>query len=89
MRSAVAKLCPVTAGAKGGASVSIGVSPQRATSAELRSRLHEVIPGLSRVAVLAYAMNPGSAEYVRQAEAAALALGIQAARRDRSQPQRL
>jgi putative tryptophan/tyrosine transport system substrate-binding protein len=39
--------------------------------------LHEIIPGLSRVALLAYANNPGTTEYVRQAEAAALALGVQ------------
>jgi putative ABC transport system substrate-binding protein len=39
--------------------------------------LHEIIPGLLRVALLCYAMNPGSAEYIRQAELAAPALGLQ------------
>jgi len=39
--------------------------------------LHEIIPGLSRVALLSYAMNPGSAEYIRQAKLAAPALGLQ------------
>jgi putative ABC transport system substrate-binding protein len=39
--------------------------------------LREVIPGLSRVALLSHAMNPGNAEYIRQAELAAPALGIQ------------
>jgi putative ABC transport system substrate-binding protein len=39
--------------------------------------LHEIIPGLSRVGLLSYAMNPGSAEYIRQAELAAPALGLQ------------
>ena len=39
--------------------------------------LTEVVPGLSRVAVLCHAMNPGNAEYIRQAELAAPALGLQ------------
>jgi putative ABC transport system substrate-binding protein len=39
--------------------------------------LREVVPGLSRVAVLSHAMNPGNAEYIRQAELAAPALGLQ------------
>jgi putative ABC transport system substrate-binding protein len=39
--------------------------------------LREVVPGLSRVAVLSQAKNPGNAEYIRQAELAAQALGIQ------------
>jgi putative ABC transport system substrate-binding protein len=39
--------------------------------------LREVVPGRSRVAVLCHAMNPGNAEYIRQAELAAPALGLQ------------
>jgi putative tryptophan/tyrosine transport system substrate-binding protein len=39
--------------------------------------LREVVPGLSRVAVLSQAKNPGNAEYTRQAELAAQALRIQ------------
>ena len=39
--------------------------------------LKEVVPGLSRVAVLSDAMNPGNAEYMRQAEFAAPALSVQ------------
>jgi putative ABC transport system substrate-binding protein len=38
--------------------------------------LKELVPGLSRVAVLAHAMNPGNVEYLRQAELAASALGL-------------
>jgi putative tryptophan/tyrosine transport system substrate-binding protein len=33
--------------------------------------LKGIIPGLSRVAVLCFALNPGNAEYLRQAEVAA------------------
>jgi putative tryptophan/tyrosine transport system substrate-binding protein len=39
--------------------------------------LREVVPGLSRVAVLSQAMNPGNAEYIGQAQLAAPALGLQ------------
>src|SRR5260370_20041696 len=39
--------------------------------------LHEIIPGLSRVALLSYAMHPGSAAYIRQSNLAAPALGLQ------------
>ena len=39
--------------------------------------LKELVPGLSRVAVLAHAMNPGNMEYLRQARLAAPALGLQ------------
>jgi putative ABC transport system substrate-binding protein len=39
--------------------------------------LKEIIPGLSRVAVLCFALNPGNAEYLRQAEVAAAALKLQ------------
>ena len=39
--------------------------------------LREAVPKLSRVAVLSHAMNPGNAQYLRQAELAARALGIQ------------
>jgi len=39
--------------------------------------LREIVPGLSRVAVLSQSINPGNAEYVRQAELAARALGLQ------------
>jgi putative ABC transport system substrate-binding protein len=38
--------------------------------------MREVVPGLARVAVLSHAMNPGNAEYIRQAELAAPALGL-------------
>jgi putative ABC transport system substrate-binding protein len=38
--------------------------------------LKELVPGLSRVAVMAHAMNPGNVEYLRQAEHAAPALGL-------------
>ncbi len=38
--------------------------------------LKEVLPALSRVAVLGQAKNPGNAEYIRQAELAAPALGL-------------
>jgi putative ABC transport system substrate-binding protein len=38
--------------------------------------LKELVPGLSRVAVMAHAMNPGNVEYLRQAELAAPALGL-------------
>jgi putative ABC transport system substrate-binding protein len=38
--------------------------------------LREVVPGLSRVAILAYVGNPGNAGYVRQAELAAAPLGV-------------
>ena len=39
--------------------------------------LREAVPKLSRVAVLSHAMNPGNAQYLRQVELAARALGIQ------------
>jgi len=39
--------------------------------------LREAVPRLSRVAVLSHATNPGNAEYIRQAELAARALGVQ------------
>ena len=39
--------------------------------------LREVVPGLSRVAVLAQEINPGNAEYIRQAELGGRALGLQ------------
>jgi putative tryptophan/tyrosine transport system substrate-binding protein len=38
--------------------------------------LKELVPGLSRVAVLAHALNPGNVEYLRQADLAAPALGL-------------
>jgi putative ABC transport system substrate-binding protein len=39
--------------------------------------LKEIIPGLSRVAVLSQGANPGNNEYIGQAELAAPALGLQ------------
>jgi len=39
--------------------------------------LREAVHKLSRVAVLSHATNPGNAEYIRQAELAARALGVQ------------
>jgi len=39
--------------------------------------LREAVPRLSRVAVLSQATNPGTAQYVRQGELAAQALGLQ------------
>src|SRR6516225_9090144 len=39
--------------------------------------LKEIVPGLSRVAVLCHTLNPGNTEYLRQAEVAARALGLQ------------
>jgi putative ABC transport system substrate-binding protein len=39
--------------------------------------LSEVIPGLTRVAVLSHALNPGNAEYIGQAELGARVLGLQ------------
>ena len=39
--------------------------------------LREVVPGLSRVAVLSQAMNPGNTEYIGQAQLAAPVLGLQ------------
>jgi putative ABC transport system substrate-binding protein len=39
--------------------------------------LKEAVPRLSRVAVLSHAANPGNAEYIRQGELAAQALGLQ------------
>lgn len=42
--------------------------------------LREAVHKLSRVAVLSHATNPGNAEYIRQAEFAARALGIQVQR---------
>ena len=39
--------------------------------------LKEIAPGFSRVAVLCHALNPGNTEYLRQAEVAAQALGLQ------------
>jgi len=39
--------------------------------------LKEAVPGLSRVAVLAQKINPGNAEYIRQAELGGRALGLQ------------
>jgi putative ABC transport system substrate-binding protein len=39
--------------------------------------LREAVHKLSRVAVLSHATNPGNAEYIRQAERAARALGVQ------------
>jgi putative ABC transport system substrate-binding protein len=39
--------------------------------------LREVVPGLSRAAVLAQKINPGNAEYIRQAELGGQALGLQ------------
>ena len=39
--------------------------------------LREAVPKLSRVAVMSHATNPGNAEYIRQAELAARALGVQ------------
>jgi putative tryptophan/tyrosine transport system substrate-binding protein len=38
--------------------------------------LKELLPNLSRVALISYAMNPGNVEYIRQAELAAPALGL-------------
>jgi putative tryptophan/tyrosine transport system substrate-binding protein len=38
--------------------------------------LREVVPKLSRIAVFSQATNPGNAEYIRQAEVAARALGV-------------
>jgi putative ABC transport system substrate-binding protein len=38
--------------------------------------LRETVPRLSRVAVLSQQTNPGNAEYIRQAELAARALGV-------------
>ena len=38
--------------------------------------LREAIPGLSRVAILCHATNPGNAEWLRQAELGASALGL-------------
>jgi putative tryptophan/tyrosine transport system substrate-binding protein len=38
--------------------------------------LREVVPGLSRVAILSHAMNPGNADYIKQTELAAPALGL-------------
>jgi putative tryptophan/tyrosine transport system substrate-binding protein len=38
--------------------------------------LREMVPRLSRVAVLGQAVNPGNAEYMRQADAAARAIGV-------------
>jgi putative ABC transport system substrate-binding protein len=50
-------------------------------SAELMGKrlelLRDIVPGLSRVAVLSQTANPGNAEYLRQAELAAPALGLQ------------
>ena len=49
-------------------------------SAELMGKrlelLRDIVPGLSRVAVLSQTANPGNAEYLRQAELAAAALGL-------------
>jgi putative tryptophan/tyrosine transport system substrate-binding protein len=39
--------------------------------------LREIVPGLSRVAVLSQAVKPGNAEYIGQAELAARVLGLQ------------
>jgi putative tryptophan/tyrosine transport system substrate-binding protein len=39
--------------------------------------LREVVPGISRVAVLSHATNPGNVEYIKHAELAAPALGLQ------------
>jgi putative ABC transport system substrate-binding protein len=39
--------------------------------------LGEAVPKLSRVAVLSHATNPGNAEYIKKAEVAARALGVQ------------
>jgi putative tryptophan/tyrosine transport system substrate-binding protein len=39
--------------------------------------LREIVPGLSRVAVLSQAVNPGNAEYIGQAELGARVLGLQ------------
>ena len=39
--------------------------------------LREAVHKLSRVAVISHATNPGNAEYIRQAELAARALGVQ------------
>jgi putative tryptophan/tyrosine transport system substrate-binding protein len=39
--------------------------------------LTEVVPGLSRVAIVSQATNPGNVEYLRQAELGASALGLQ------------
>jgi len=38
--------------------------------------LKELVPGLSRVAVVAHALNPGNVKYLRQADLAAPALGL-------------
>ncbi|HEX2055233.1 MAG TPA: ABC transporter substrate-binding protein [Nitrospiraceae bacterium] len=38
--------------------------------------MKEVVPGLSQVAILGHATNPGNAEYIRQAEIAAPTLGL-------------
>jgi putative ABC transport system substrate-binding protein len=39
--------------------------------------LREIIPGLSRVALMSHAKSPGNAEFIRRAELAAPALGLQ------------
>ena len=53
-----------------------------AISAELMGKrlelLREIVPGLSRVAILCQEKNPGNAEYLRQAELAADHLGVRA-----------
>ena len=78
----VASIDPIAAGVVAGLARPGGnVTGFALSSADLMGKrlelLREVIPGLTRVAVLSQAVNPGNAEYMGQAELAARALGFQ------------
>jgi putative tryptophan/tyrosine transport system substrate-binding protein len=78
----VASIDPIAAGVVAGLARPGGnVTGFALISADLMGKrlelLREVIPGLTRVAVLSQAVNPGNAEYIGQAELAARVLGLQ------------
>jgi putative ABC transport system substrate-binding protein len=78
----VASIDPVATGivaslARPGANVTGLVGVHADLMGKRLELLKEAVPKLSRVAVLFHATNPGNAEYIKQAEAAAHTLGLQ------------
>ena len=77
----VASIDPVAAGvvrslAKPGANITGFAGIHADVMGKKLELLKELVPGVSRVAVMAHAMNPGNQEYLRQVELAAPALGL-------------
>jgi putative tryptophan/tyrosine transport system substrate-binding protein len=77
----VASIDPVAAGvvrslAKPGANITGFAGIHADVMGKKLELLKELVPGVSRVAVMAHSMNPGNQEYLRQLELAAPALGL-------------